>query len=114
VTTLLPSPFSQQNQKERRRSPFPCSKAIKEGGGSCRLLLLQYKVVVVVAFFFLLQKKEKKEGACSHLLCYATRRKKKKATVALLPLPSLLRYNAVKKNEKGDDIVATIAIFFAH
>jgi len=89
VTTLLPSPSSQQNHKEKQRSPFPCNKAIEEGLGSCRLLLLQYKVDVVVTFFSLLQKKK---GAGSHLLRYgaALQKKMKKATIATLSSPSLL------------------------
>jgi hypothetical protein len=61
VTILLPSPSSQQNHKERQRSPFPCSKAIEEGGGNCRFLLLQYKVAAVFTFFSLLQKKKRKK-----------------------------------------------------
>jgi len=89
VTTLLPLPSSQQNHKERRRSPFPYNKAIEEGDGSCRLLLLQYKVDVVVTFFSLLQKKK---GAGSHLLRYAAvqQKKMKKATAATMLSPSLL------------------------
>jgi hypothetical protein len=108
VTTLLPSPSSQQNHKREAEVAISLQQSIEEGGGSCRLLF-QYKLVVVAfcatsllryneqkrrhchCHLLSVAKKEKKEGDGSHLLCYATREKKKKATAALLSSPSSLR-----------------------
>jgi hypothetical protein len=96
-------------------SPFPCSKAIEEGGDGCHLLLFQYKAAT---FFVMLQGKKKgdniKTDVSSLRYAIAQLHKRKKATTTAIAFFVVLRCNATKQEEEeGNNNIVVVAFFFA-